>query len=76
MQNRWTLKVALFAGICLTFFSCKKELIEEMNNYEFKGKLSEYSIYKKDLKDLSPEPEFHLYELSSQLFTDYAKNNV
>ena len=39
---------------------------------KFKGKLSEYKIFEGSPSDLVPTQDFHILELSSTLFTDYA----
>lgn len=38
----------------------------------FNDTLSSYNIFTGEMKQLNPSPEFELYELSSELFTDYA----
>lgn len=55
--------------------SCNKEnwLISIPNNLQLKNNLSEYQIFQGSPSDLSPTNGFHLYELSTQLFTDYAE---
>ncbi len=50
--------------------SCKKT---ETNPEALKSKLSEYNIYTGHPSGLVPNGNYTLYELSSQLFTDYAE---
>lgn len=55
--------------------SCKKTdgLIPIENTIELLPKLSDYHIFEGKASDLIPTQEFKLYELSTQLFTDYAE---
>lgn len=58
----------------LSVFSCQDDgLLEPNNNTTFYQKLSEYNIYLGTLSDLSPASSYHLYELGSELFSDYAE---
>lgn len=52
---------------------CKKALIEEMNTMDFPTLLSEHKIFAGTMSELVPTADFHLYELSSTLFTDHAE---
>lgn len=70
--------ITFFAAI-LVLSGCQNEepqvQIPDFNYPEtiaFQNDLSSYDIFEGDLADLKPSSEFHLYELSSQLFTDYA----
>lgn len=69
----WVVKTVLMVVLSMTLFACKKELVEEMNSYEFKAKLSEYNIFQGEMNQLTPQSDFHFYELSSTLFTDFAE---
>lgn len=67
----------------LAIFTCSIIAIQSCNKEELKisadqtiltlTNLSEYNIYQGNPTDLIPTSEFKLYELSSQLFTDYAE---
>lgn len=53
--------------------SCDKELISVANDAEMLPLLSEYNIFKGDPSKLIPTNDFALYELATQLFSDYAE---
>lgn len=54
--------------------SCKKdELLPDQNNQEMLPKLSDYKIFQGSPANLIPANDYKLYEMSSQLFTDYAE---
>jgi uncharacterized repeat protein (TIGR03806 family) len=64
--------------ICLVLLglvvSCQNDgLIAVDNTSQFLPNLSQYSIFQGTPSDLTPSADFHLYELSSTLFTDYAE---
>lgn len=56
--------------LIITFQSCEKDALEPI---DFSEKLSDYNIYQGDLSDLNSTDEYHLYELSSPFFSDYAE---
>lgn len=53
--------------------ACSNDYPEAVENVEFKPMLSEYNIYRSPARELIPADGFSVYELSSQLFTDYAE---
>ena len=56
------------------FQSCSKDgLVHIDNNIQLLPELSDYNIFQGIPSNLNPSPDFHLYELSTQLFTDYAE---
>lgn len=58
------------------FNSCRKdndEVIPIPMTVEFEQTLSSYNIYQGTLKNLEPSSNFHLIELNSSLFSNYAK---
>lgn len=72
-----------FLLLSLLFISCDKENEDERNEVQipnfnfpqtiiFEEKLSDYKIYSGNPSELIPDSGFHLLELSSVLFTDYA----
>ncbi len=76
--------IALAAGLLsLSLDSCEdvntrwddEISIPEFNypqTVDFEDNLSSYEIYQGEMADLAPTEDFHLLELSSTLFTDYA----
>ena len=60
--------------ITLTMFlyiqACKSRKIEP---FYLNSKLSDYAVYQGNASDLKPNSDYKLYELSSQLFSDYAE---
>jgi uncharacterized repeat protein (TIGR03806 family) len=55
-------------------WSCNDDgLIGIANSTEVHNKLSEYTIFQGNQSDLSPSEEFQVYELSTELFSDYAE---
>jgi uncharacterized repeat protein (TIGR03806 family) len=67
-------KVVYILFIVLTaivyFQSCSKANIPSSN---LSAKLSDYAIFKGNTADLIPNSDYKLYELSSQLFSDYSE---
>lgn len=60
----------IITGLC----SCQEDgLLAPNNNSTFYQKLSEYNIYQGAISDLNPTSSFQLYQLGSELFSDYAK---
>ena len=56
-----------------TMNSCMQDgLSPEHNSTQFSPRLSDYRIFQGDPSRLIPSREFKLYELSTELFTDYA----
>lgn len=54
--------------------SCHKDgLVKIDNNIQLFSKLSDYNIFQGTPSNLSPSTGFHLFELNTQLFTDYAE---
>jgi uncharacterized repeat protein (TIGR03806 family) len=60
--------IALIASF--QFFACNKG---ELLSPELLPKLSDYSIFIGNSSDLTPNIDYKLYDLSAQLFTDYAE---
>lgn len=67
------LVVGTFILLISVVISCSKQLIVPHNNIAFQSKLSDYNIFSGNMSNLIPSDSFHLYNLSSQLFTDYAE---
>ena len=54
--------------------SCNEDGLKPVsNNIEMNLKLSDYKIFQGDAAELIPSADFHLYELATELFTDYAE---
>ena len=54
--------------------SCTQDdLINPGNNLELSPKLSDYNIFQGKQSDLNPANGYELYEISTQLFFDYAE---
>lgn len=67
------LTIALFTSILFLQQSCQKESRISPDNTSLDiEKLSDYQIYEGDPANLVPTKDFQLYEISSQLFSDYA----
>ena len=60
-------------GILINIQSCDDDLVKNTNRGDLLPKLSEYAIFQGNPADLISNDEYKLYELSSQLFTDYAE---
>lgn len=72
------LKYATFFGVaffCLFLFgTCDDDrLVHIANTLEMNQDLSGYAIFQGDPVDLMPAEDFHVYELATELFTDYAE---
>ena len=64
--------VGLFA--IMSFNSCNKEyLIPIPQTVEFEQNLSAYNLFEGDMSNLSPSSDVHYLELSSILYSNYAK---
>lgn len=64
----------LIISLCISiFFSCKKEKPVAHNTIEMPQKLSDFGIFKNNPAELKASDSFQLYELNSQLYTDYAE---
>jgi uncharacterized repeat protein (TIGR03806 family) len=76
-MNRLLYSIFLLAVATLSILvvnSCEEDGLSPVsNNIEMSSKLSEYNIFQGDPAELIPSPDFHLYELSTELFTDYAE---
>lgn len=64
--------------VCILFCllhaqACDKELIVVNNTTEMLPRLSAYAIFEGDPSDMIPTDSFTLYELATQLFSDYAE---
>lgn len=73
-------KLARVIALCMVIAAiaklqcCEKEfLVTIPNNLELKPRLSEYEVFQGNPSDLKPSAGFVAYELSTQLFTDYAE---
>ena len=53
--------------------SCRDDGLLPAKNDLLKSKLSQYAIYQGNISNLQPTNGYHLYELSTELFTDYAE---
>ncbi len=71
--NKAKVLILIVTTIVVCVLSCKKDLLNNKNNIAFYPKLSDYGIYKDNPADIIATDSFKLYELSSQLFTDYAE---
>ncbi|HTE29957.1 MAG TPA: hypothetical protein VK666_06260 [Chryseolinea sp.] len=59
--------------IAVLIFGCSDDGLDSpTENFEFHPLLSSYQIFAGNPADLVPSANFHLYEISNQLFTDYA----
>lgn len=70
------MKYIFFSTIVITFMlsACSKDGLHTPNNQTvFSAQLSNYNIYTENMSDLEPQADFHLYELASSLFSDYAE---
>lgn len=66
--------IILFMIVVIAFYSsCSKDDFFVNDTMLTKSNLSEYGIYVGNPTHLVPSPEYKLYEISSQLFTDYAE---
>jgi uncharacterized repeat protein (TIGR03806 family) len=54
--------------------SCDEDGLEPVSNsIEMNPKLSDYNIFQGNPAELIPSADYHLYELTTELFTDYAE---
>jgi uncharacterized repeat protein (TIGR03806 family) len=70
------LPLALFLTVLSTIFlnSCDEDGLSPIaNSIEMAPRLSDYAIFQGDPAALVPVTSYHLYELSTELFTDYAE---
>lgn len=78
-MNHKVLVILSFLLLSLIIFvdSCSKDDYDEMipipMTVQFEENLTAYNIYQGVLKDLVPFSDFHLIELNSSLFSNYAK---
>ncbi len=70
-----TIIPVLIVACCLVYFeSCRKDnLIKTDNLLQFPQQLSEHAIFRGNPSDLVPGDGFFLYEIPTQLFSDYAE---
>lgn len=82
MKRRFAiLPLVLVFYVCVVFYSCQKEEKDpepeqpavEDTTFTYKNTLSEYSLFKGSMADLTPADNVELYELSTPLFTDYSE---
>lgn len=70
----WRFKPFAWMMFCLLCWSCNDDgLTAISNNTEVYTKLSAYSIFEGRLSDLAPTDDFKVYELNTELFSDYAE---
>jgi uncharacterized repeat protein (TIGR03806 family) len=68
------LLVSITLSVTFTIYSCNEDGLESIGNtVEMSSNLSDYGIFQGDPKELVPTVDYHLYELSTELFTDYAE---
>ena len=78
-MKKLSYKIKILCGISALILlmaiviSCKLELLDAHNNLELKSKLSDYRIFQGNMADLVPANGFLLYEIPTQLFSDYAE---
>src|SRR5687768_13425335 len=75
-KNRHPLSGLLLVVIVFSILisACNEDGLKPVsNNIEMSRKLSDYKIFQGDAAALIPSADFHLYELSTELFTDYAE---
>lgn len=66
------LTITSFSSLLIS--SCNEDgLMPVNNNIQMLPKLSSYNIFHGDPSALTPDQDFHLYELATELFTDYAE---
>lgn len=67
-------KLFMLVIFCLLCGACNDDdLTGIANTTEVRPKLSDYTIFQGILSDLSPSEDFKVYELSTELFSDYAE---
>lgn len=65
--------LSLFGTYLTIEYVCGDGLVHIENEITFPQHLSEFNIYEGDSFDLVPTQEYHVYEISAPLFTDYSK---
>jgi hypothetical protein len=76
LTNKIKILTALFllAVVFINIQSCEKDdLVHVSNNIQMLPKLSDYKIFQGRSSDLVPSEGFNLYEIATQLFSDYAE---
>ena len=76
MQRRSYLLMTLFLTVMLAIFlnACDEDGLSPIaNSTEMSPTLSDYRIFQGEPAALVPSADYHLYELSTELFTDYAE---
>jgi uncharacterized repeat protein (TIGR03806 family) len=73
-KTKVLISISIVMVLILYFQSCKKDdLLKSENNIEMSTKLSDYNIFQGNQSDLIPANGYELYEISTQLFSDYAE---
>lgn len=73
-KTKVLISITIMTVVILYFQSCKKDdLFDSENNIKMSAKLSDYNIFQGNQSDLIPTNGFELYEISTQLFSDYAE---
>ena len=74
-KSKIIISIVLIVSIPGLFFqSCSKDGLANIDNpIQLLPELSDYNIFKDIPSNLNPSSDFRLYELSTQLFTDYAE---
>ncbi|MES2374761.1 MAG: hypothetical protein V4557_19445 [Bacteroidota bacterium] len=75
MKKLTTILAFVIVVVLFNLQSCTKQdgLISIDNNMELLPRISDYHIFQGKAADLNPAPGFTQYEISTQLFTDYAE---
>jgi uncharacterized repeat protein (TIGR03806 family) len=74
--SKSTFKIlAPLLGLIFSFYSCQKDydLVPLSQTVQFEQNLSAYNIYEGEMKNLAPSQDYHLIELSSILYSNYAE---
>jgi uncharacterized repeat protein (TIGR03806 family) len=72
IESQWKLCISLI--LSMLCWSCNDDGLTSIdNNIEVYTKLSEYTIFQGALSNLEPTADFKVYELSTELFSDYAE---
>lgn len=73
-NKRKCLRVIFGFILMMSFNSCRKEyLVPIPQTVEFEQNLSAYNLYDGEMSNLTPSSDVHLLELSSILYSNYAK---
>jgi len=74
-KSKIIISIVLTILIPVVFFqSCSKDGLANIDNtIQLLPELSDYDIFQGIPSNLNPSPDFHFYELSTCLFTDYAE---